>query len=405
MRRLALAAALALLAAGVISCGNMPTAPKAMVHLMGTVTDRNGAPIQAVYLDFLEVGPYPQPLPLYYPRTPGAIFVHAVTDLNGRYAADIPPGKYWLWIIAPSSTAYAPILVDKEVRAGDTRYDYRFRHVRLAIRPTLSGGQSPGDTYASARTDDYVIGSNARHAGDELEMFVPPGAYHVSVGAWGAGFGYPNQNFDVRVAADTTIDVAFGGSPVTAHLTGPGGSALPGYVYANSEASQASAETDANGTAVLYLPNGGYSMGAQAKDETIQSREIPYVPITGVASVDFNLDGTHWSGTLRRNSDGAPLAGVALTVRSIGTEGERAYGETDPNGAFHFVVRPNWGHTIAVESGYWGFFDDVVAGADSTFDLVIPDPPAGPWPAPREDPSRSRFIPSSLTFDKPRTLR
>src|SRR5512142_219014 len=92
--------AMSLLVAGlVLSCAKMPTAPKVMVPVSGTILDRDGHGIQAVYVVF--EGPMDVPVDVNLKTA------LPVTDLNGNFSCRMPEGDYRVAIIPPRFSAYA----------------------------------------------------------------------------------------------------------------------------------------------------------------------------------------------------------------------------------------------------------------------------------------------------------
>ncbi|HEU4765262.1 MAG TPA: carboxypeptidase-like regulatory domain-containing protein, partial [Candidatus Eisenbacteria bacterium] len=218
--RAPLGAALILLSPLLTSCADMPTAPRAMVPVSGTILDRDGNPLQAVYVFFEDLAPTPKGT--YHP------LYDAVTNINGIYSGSIPEGRYNIYISPPSFSAYAPLLIrSKEIGRAGIHLDHRFDWVRLALRPTISGGQPVSALQAMVWPDsprDFIWQQDLRLAGNVREVFVPPGTYVLYMDVGGKGFSYPHQERrGVTVSADTTIDVAFSGNAVTMHVTGQGG--------------------------------------------------------------------------------------------------------------------------------------------------------------------------------------
>jgi hypothetical protein len=361
----------------------MPTAPRAMVTVSGTILDREGHGIQAVYVDFVDLAP----------RAKGtyAAYYHLVTNVAGTFSGSIPEGRYDVFITPPAFSAYAPVLLLSQAvgRAG-LRLDHRFDYVRLAIRPSIAGGQPVSALEGRVWPDAYlgfVWDQKFRLDGDEREVFVPAGTYNIQLDLTGPGFGYPQKFMgNVTLSADTTIDVAFSGNAVGMHVTGPDGQPLANArVRASGRGVFVSTTTDAAGSATLYLPAGTYALVALAATQEVMGRTLENVPIAGDASFDFDLSGTTWTGVVRRASDGSPVDGAFVLAAPEGPPNVNAVSKTDANGAFHLVVQSGLYHRIRVYElvggdayGLVATIDSVAAGADSTFDIPAGDPPQPP---------------------------
>ena len=372
-------AALILLSPLLTSCADMPTAPRAVVGVSGTILDREGHAIQAVYVDFVDLAPRARgTYPAYY---------HLVTNVAGTFSGSIPEGRYDVFITPPAFSAYAPVLLLSQAvgRAG-LRLDHRFDYVRLAIHPSIAGGQ-PVSALTGRILPDFSLGyiwdQKFRLAGDEREVFVPAGTYNVQLDLTGPGFGYLPKNLGyVTVSADTTIELAFSGNAVTIHVTGQDGQPVPNaFVHAGGRPGFLTTTTDATGTATLYLTPGTYRFAVEAPSSEIMGRALGNVSIMGDASFDFDLSGTTWTGVVRRASDGSPVDGAIVRASQGSPTYTYATSKTDASGAFHLVVQSGLYHRIWVYEIVGGdayaqvaSIDSVAAGADSTFDIQAGEP-------------------------------
>ena len=375
-------AAIVLLSPILTSCADMPTAPRAMVPVSGTILDRDGKPLQAVYVFFEDLAPTPK-------GTYGDNY-RAVTNIDGKYSRLIPEGNYTILVSPPAFSAYAPTLVRaKAVGRDGLRLDFKLDFPRIAIRPSIVGGQ-PVSAIKANLWSDFALGfiwdRDLRLAGDQREAFVPPGTYSLHMELSGVGFGYLRQDlWDVPVSADTTIDVAFAGNAVAMHVTGPDGQSLANArLYASGRPGSAAAIADATGSATLYLTSGTYRLAVDAPSSEIMGRALSGVSITGDASFNFDLSGATWTGVVRRMKDGSPVDGAIVRVAPVSPPYVYAVSKTDANGAFHLVVQRGLYHRVGVfeaigdEYGQAAYIDSVAAGADSTFDIPAGEPQPPP---------------------------
>ncbi|HET7498808.1 MAG TPA: carboxypeptidase-like regulatory domain-containing protein [Candidatus Eisenbacteria bacterium] len=404
MLRAAAFAALLLLALGLTSCGDTPTAPKAIVPVSGTILDRDGNPIQAVYIYFEDRGPHTAGSDPFIGR--------AITNVSGQYSASMPEGRYRIYILPPSFTAYAGIVLDdRTIQRPGLRLDHRFQWARLAIHPTASGGQTAADlrAYVFPEADDayshYFFQGDTRLSGSEREAFVPAGSYRVQLYLYGIGFGYPVQTRSVSFSADTTLEAAFTGNVVTVHVTGQNGIPMENaHVTAYSPSATVPAITDAAGSATLYMPSATYRMQVASPSSEIMPRSMVSLVVSADATIDFDLSGTEWSGILRRISDDQPIPDVGVEADDInGTRG--AFSQTDGSGRFHFIVATGRLYRITAYDDQWrtlGSFEPVASGSDSTFDLRV-DPStahySGQTPRFRPTPPVAPGAPASAAVD------
>jgi hypothetical protein len=395
--RVHLIAALILTSSLLTSCADMPTAPRAMVSVSGTILDRDGKGMQAVYVFFYDLGPAPK-------GTYGAGY-RAVTNIDGKYSRPIPEGRYEIIVSPPAFSAYAPTLIrSEEIGRAGLQLDFKFDLPRIAIRPSIAGGQPVSALRAEVWPDfslGFIWDRDLRLAGDEREAFVPPGSYSLHMELSGIGFGYLGQDlWDVTVSADTTINVSFSGNAVVLHVTGQDAQPLANAkVFASGGLGSATARTDATGSATLYIPTGTYRLTALGAFADVLGRELTDVPIAGGASFDFGLSGTVWTGVVRRTGSGIPVEGAFVRVLPENPSHLSAVSTTDAEGSFHVVVETGkyyevWVHELVGGDAYAQVarIDSVAAGADSTFDITAnspsvaspslkrptPTPPAGP---------------------------
>src|SRR5690349_3859050 len=108
MRRVLLPAAFVLLS-GVLSCSDMPTAPKlsatpGSVTVEGTITDRDGPAVANSFLAFRLLPDSPtQPSPSHY----------AYTDVNGAFRIALVQGTYEVRIGAGYETGLPSVTIPK----------------------------------------------------------------------------------------------------------------------------------------------------------------------------------------------------------------------------------------------------------------------------------------------------
>jgi hypothetical protein len=212
-------------------------------------------------------------------------------------------------------------------------------------------------------------------------MLLPPGKYELYCDSGLYNSGIPTFEVEADISAsDTLIQFPLTGHVVTVTATIGGGTPLPNVqIYAQSDAIgiHAVALSRLDGSAVLYLPSGGYSFSAHSYDTSIVGPETGYWSISGDASLPLDFAGARWDVTLRRTADGGALPFAFINANEIGA-GRYAYTSSDISGKFRLFVRSNVGYDLHVGSSNFGpptvTVPNVFSAADSTFDLYVDVP-------------------------------
>jgi len=374
MRRALLPAAIAILA-GVISCSDMPTAPivsapPGSVVVEGVVTDRDGPALTSGLVEFRELPDSPnRPSPSFY----------AYLNSNGAFRIALAQGLYEVQIGPGYESGLPSVTIPNfEVKAAGTRLDYRYSGTRVTGNVTGPGGALLTDAYVSAVSSANLVYVRVTAAGGHYSMLLPPGEYEFYGDPGTHISGLPTIEVVADIgASDTVVNIPLTGHAVTVTAT-LGGTLLPNVqIFAESDAIgvRASATSRLDGSAVLYLPSGGYSFSAQPPDGSIVSPETGYWSISGDVSMPIDFPATRWDVTLRRASDGSALPFTTVYASEIGSN-RSALTRSDLFGAFRVFVRPNVGYDIRVGSLYGSgiTIPNVSSAADSTFDLVVDVP-------------------------------
>ena len=368
------AAALALLLLGAVSCSDMPTAPVLSalpggVTVEGTITDRDGPAVTNAFLAFRRLPPSPNDPPLY-----------TSTDLGGAFRIALVQGTYEVRIGPSYESGLPSVTIPKfEVRAAGTRLDYRYSGTRVTGDVTGPGGALLTDSYVAAYSNVNGISLSARAASGHYSMLLPPGAYEFYGDPGGYSTGIPNIEVDATISSvDTVMNFALTGHAITVTTTLGGSTPIPSVqLQAESPAIgvRATATTRLDGSAVLYLPSGGYSFVAYASDGSIVGPESGYWSISGDASMPIVFPDTRWNVTLRRASDSSPIPFTYINAVEIGSN-RSALTTSDLFGAFRLFVRPNVGYDLRIGSIYspQATIPNVSSAADSTFDLYVDIP-------------------------------
>lgn len=346
-----------------------------MVTVEGTITDREGAAIVGSLVSFRAKidlpGTYP---PQHYTQT----------DANGAFTLQLASGVYEVWIQPPYPGGVPQVSIPKfEVKPSGTRLDYRYSGTRITGEITGLGGSPLASASLSASSyqgGNYV---SVYSSGGNYSILVPPGSYDIQVSSNGSQNGLPRLELNLNVGtADTLIDFALTGNEVRVAVTLQGSAPLGGsYVSARSSAMgvYASAQAGLDGTAVLYLPDGGYDFTATPAYRHIVGPVSGYWPISGAFQTAIDFPGIEWNVTLRRTADLSALPFVPIGIAEIGSN-RYANATSDGLGRFQLIVRPDAGYDLAMavqNSGSWAYFTvpNLSSTADSTFDLLVDVPP------------------------------
>jgi hypothetical protein len=198
--------------------------------------------------------------------------------------------------------------------------------------------------------------------------------------------GIPAVRFrGIPIASDTTIDFPLEGHPVDGTVTGDLGAPLGDTsVSADGILAYAATRTGPDGRYRLYLPTGNYVVQVRPgfTNRNTLARRYGSVAVGAPSTLDFDLSGTRWTGTVRSTMDGSPLASVDVSARELGT-GFEAGATSGPSGNFLLVLRPYSTYDILLSSGIVGVVQRTIVGVpaanDSTFDLYVePAPPVAP---------------------------
>lgn len=372
MRRALALLAMLLPLASILSCSDMPTAPRTTVTIEGSVLDRDGAPMQDVGVVFTPVGPT---------GGPGG-YLYTFTDAKGAFKISLIEGDYQVRISGTYFGGYPDAIIPKfTVDRSKPRLDYRFSGTKISGDITGPGGTPLTGARINCTSGSFESSISALSTDGHYSLFAPPGDYFFYVDPPNYDSGMPHLRLQAQVAAtDTTMNFSLAGYAVTATATLNGAPVSGAYIEAQSTTNDlgASARTALDGTAVLYLPSGDYYYLAYAPTPNIVGPVQGVLSISGDTSIPVALPSTKWSVTLRRASDNTPIPSVYVRATEI-LNSAAASASTDPFGRFQLGVRPNAGYSLEIDYPYPSqvgpFFVPYVASTgDSTFDLVINAP-------------------------------
>ena len=361
------------------ACAPIPTKPRPTVPVSGRVSDRLGRPIAGAYVIF---HPEQKSLQAFYQDQ------RARTDSTGSYSLELVAGDWDLIVEPPANVGYERFLYEARVTVspGNSRFDLVFDGFHVNGRVIAPTGAALTDAYV------YVVGGDpstghSLDAGSSTEsgvfsLLLPAGSYAFSVSTASVS-GFPSQYLaGVPVQADTTFDILLGGDLITGTVYGPGALPLEGVlVTAIGPPGTVRARTALDGTYRLYARAGDYRFFCEpsGSNSYILARISTLRAIAGPGTLDFDLSGVEWTGTVRSSTTIFPVAGVGVTAALFGDAFYRtARAATGPAGQFRLVLEPGREYSLSFHSRATAdlTFPGFLAANDTTFDVLLDPAPA-----------------------------
>jgi len=335
----------------------LATKPAQRVTVTGQLSDHNGRPIAGWQVLF-----------------DGRYDVSATTDSSGRYSASIIEGTY-LSLVFPPWDFRGYIQQKVDVSREHNRFNFRYDAYRVSGRLLNPLGAVIDSGYVSGGNEDQDIFANQAVVTGTFALVLPAGSYDFYASAKNRWSGYPSRSISsVPVGGDTTFDITLVGDPVTGVLRGPGGAPLAGAsVQANGPHTSAAALTGPTGQYAMYLPPDSYRFLLSGPSYILPRITNPY-PLVGPSQLDFDLAGTHWSGSVHWSGTGNPYPGAAVrAVLFADSYNRSAEDTTDSGGGFDLFLESGREYLLSVTAP--GLAQrpaiSVIAGADTTFDISV----------------------------------
>jgi hypothetical protein len=372
MRSLRWVAALTLLVGP--ACASLPVKPAAIVEVSGTVTDSSGRPLADTYVIFY---PTRYTLSEFY----GSGF--AITDTTGAYSLQLIAATWDVYYSLPTDVVFSggQRLSRVAISPEHPRVDLTIGGFRVEGRVMDPAGSGLDSGYVTAN-DHLRTHTRTRFRNGRFVLMLPGSVYDLVASSAAAEDGYPSRTVTgVPVHADTSFDIKLVGDPVTGFISGPGGAPLQGLlVTADGGDVIARARTGTDGRYTVYLPPGNYRFTCTPgpSDRYIMERIFPPRNVAGPATIDFDLSGVEWSGTVRSSATLLPLEGVWVRASLFADLFERsAFIKTNAAGEFGLVLEPQREYRLE----FFGLdvtdltYPGILATADSTFDVLLDPAP------------------------------
>ena len=349
----------------------MPTAPRTEITVVGSVAGPSGEPLPGIVLSFASSEPRIED------------FGSAITGSDGAYSVRLISGTYRVQIDPPIEYGFMARTELVTVSDRHNRVDFAF----LGHRVTGSVVDPNGNLLDNGGVSAQLKPPGQGYAASWLKqgsysLLLPAGTYlfHAGAADYWSGFS-PERRESVQIAADTTIDFHLGGILVSGKVLGPDGPPMEGVaVEARGENGYVQNRTAIDGGYRLYVPSGPYRLWFRPPHPFyIIPRIVGPLTITAPISIDGDLSGIEWSGTVRRLGTNEPAPGISIAARMVDDDDQRAAAiRTGLQGEFRFVLEADRRYDLTTydpESGEQAVrLHGVAATADTTLEILIPLP-------------------------------
>jgi hypothetical protein len=349
-----------------LSCASVPPALRSRITVTGRVLVA-GKPLPGTDISFTPTE--------FRPRE----IAFAIADSSGIYSVPLTSGTYDVEVTPPIGSGYVTLTKHLTVSPNHARLDFTFSGYRVTGRVMTPNGSvvDSGCVYAVAN-DSTRSGTMSQTKEGSYSLFLPHGRYSLQGGTanYWSGF-YPARQESVPIEADTTIDFRLGGISVSGVVLGPDGFPMrDAGVEARSNSRFIQQRTDADGHYQLYVPPDSYLVRFSPPHPFyITSRVVGPLTITEPTSIDANLSGTEWIGTVQREGTNEPVPGMIVLVGREGDDRMAAI-TVGPRGEFRFILETGqrYGFQVydPVRRERRDMLEGVIASSDTAFTFFVP---------------------------------
>jgi hypothetical protein len=363
--------AILLLAVASWSCSDIATKPVAPVHVTGVIRDRAGMSLAGSDVTFQT---------RFDPLNPYGVYRSVRTNASGAYSIDLPPGGYWISVSPASGSGYGDVSVTRNFSGRAGTFDYQYSGFRVSGTVTVPDGTPMTQGIVDAQGNAGFNAAMVR--GGAFSFILPAGTYDFRLSA-SSVIGIPEVTLhDIAVSADTVLSLAIGGNLIRGTVRGPSGRPLgDANVRADGIDARAVARTLVDGSYAMYLPPLDYAVSVipGPADAYIASLGPAPRSILGPQTIDFDLSGIEWTGTVRLAGSGSPCAGASVLAAGGGFSYSTAQCFADAAGHYRFVLRPYEVYDLYARTqtpNGTGRLYGMLAVNDTTIDIIVqPDTP------------------------------
>jgi hypothetical protein len=353
-----------------VSCTRMPTAPRNEIVVHGAITGPAGEPIARTWV-------------LFFPResviADTTFETYAKTDASGSYSLPLLPGDYELRIESPPGHSdwlgYGNLV---RVSREHDRIDFAFQGHHVTGRLFDPTGTLVSSGYVSARIESpYLATADSPLTQGAFSFLLPSGRYSLMGEVFGAYSGIPPSTTSMVITGDTTFDFHLTSFPVDGTVIGPDGAPLD---KAEVEIWPARVLSDQDGRYRIFARAGPHAVRCFPDDGAMLPRTAA-VAVSGPATVNFDLRGTTWAGTVRSTGTLETRPGCEVVARTLPPDNRVAWCRTGPAGDFRLILESKRPYQLEVYRADASYNDppELVstfrATADTTFDLLLPPLP------------------------------
>jgi hypothetical protein len=262
------------------------------------------------------------------------------------------------------------------------RFDYAFHGHRVTGRLLDPTGALVTDGWVSARIESpHPSDAVATIEQGTFSLLLPSGSYALTGQVRDYYSGIPSRTIPgVPIQSDTTFDLELTGVPVQGIVTGPDGTPMP---LAEVEIWPKRVRTNNSGAYRIFAEPGVHAIRCFPPED---QNEILWRTVarnvTGPTTVDFDLRGIVWNGTVRFAGSLEAADGRYVEALTLAPDNRYAWWRVGPAGDFKVILEANRTYDLHVRSPYAGDLDPPEydarfrATADTTFDILIPPPPS-----------------------------
>ena len=363
-----------------VSCTRVPSALRSKIPVTGRVL-ADGKPVSGVDVAFM---------PDQWERHRFALerSDYATTDSLGIYSVHLISGLYAVDIETPIGSGLLSRSEQVTVSADHSRLDFAFEGHRVQGTVLAPNGMAvdSGQVGVLLLTPERAQAASSIHQG-KYSLLLPTGRYSLYARSanYSSGFG-PQFLESVTVSADTIIDFQMGGISVSGQVLGPEGRPLKHATVEAEEVRPGTARigfglimntTVSDGRYQLYVRPGSYWFWFRCPyPYSILPRIVGPMTIHEPTTINAELSGVEWKGTVRRTGTSSPVYDASVLAKTIEDANQRTTAiRVDSLGAFRLILEPGLRYDLETYDPLRrerNVIEAVTASVDTTFEVLLP---------------------------------